>query len=100
MSTNLHYCNVLSQPLTLFHEQNLKVFQARYLMMKYKIKFRTESNVMSALEQNSVLYYDKTNGELGGMPEKGHCVKMQEERKESWEETAGTSLTEIMQIQY
>lgn len=69
-------------------------------MMKYKIKFRTESNVMSALEHDSVLYYLKTNGKLGEMPEKGHCGKMQEERKESWEETAGPSLTEIMQIQY
>lgn len=55
---------------------------------------------MSALEHNSVLYYLKTNGKLGEMPEKGHCGKMQEERKESWEGTAGPSLTEIMQIQY
>lgn len=58
MSTSLHYCNVLSQPLALCCMiRILKVFQARYLMIKYKIKFRTESNVMSALEQNSVLYY-------------------------------------------
>lgn len=29
-------------------------------MIKYKIKFRAESNLMSTVEQNSVLYYLKT----------------------------------------
>lgn len=45
MSTNLHYSNVLSQPFTLSYMTGiLEVFQARYLMIKYKIKFRAESN--------------------------------------------------------
>lgn len=46
-------------------------------MIKYKMKFRIGSNLMSTLEQNSVSYYLKTKlmGNLGTCQGRGTMVK-------------------------